>query len=144
MHCHGPKQMDTSGYKAGYHRICMLPWKCPHTVQHFDTGCFITSSINMAHIKLPLEFIAITAAADSQFKLSGDWIWTNLAAPSSKAHEEAFLGTISNRSMTQHLLSARMNISMFICTPIVHQWTCSPGFQIIQHILKSWNYLKAL
>lgn len=56
---------------------------------------FLTSSINTAHVKRPLEVSVITAAAGGQFERPAYWMLTNLAARSSQAHEEAFLGTIS-------------------------------------------------
>lgn len=54
--------------------------------------CFLRSSSAGAACDGCSEFAAVITAAGSQFKLSGYWILTNLAAPLPKVHEEAFNG----------------------------------------------------
>lgn len=131
------EEMCSQGYcvlmlkhKAGYHGICLLPWKCPHTVQHFDTDCFFTSSINTAHIKLPLEFATMTSAAGWHQPVQTVW----LLNPDQPGY--SWGGFIRNNLIYQcrtlHLLSARMNRGLYTC----YQCNLHPCFPPFKDALK--------
>lgn len=79
-----------------------VPWDLHVAMEMSSCGAafltqavFVPSGISTARVKRPLEVTLITAAAGSQFARPSYWKLTNLAAQSSQAHKEAFLGTIS-------------------------------------------------